>query len=460
MKKILVIFMCLLLFGCNNGQFEDEYLNLAVNQTLRTEGLRDNQLDELKHLDVSYMNISSLEGIEKLVNLESLNISNNVIVDIGRVSELTKLEILDLQNNAIEDVTSLSNLESLEVLLLRGNPITDLSILRPIIGNLKTTDFLVDFDFPDEKLNTHVKELIGESQISYYDLEQIVSLDLLGLDIESLSGIEHMKNLEELKLEKVTSGLENIRKLTNLRYLTIRDSNLESISLISELTDLVYLDLKGNKIRDIGEMSSDLKLKYLDLSYNRISDIGVLNQYIYLKSLYLDGNYIESYASIDSLLGQVDESDIYIVYFNDSNLELAVRDYLRKETGFITLRELESIRSLNASGFGISDLGGIDLLSNLIELDITSNSVSDLDPLTSLDQLQILKAKDNQIADLQPLVYLKAISILDLSENVITSVDPLLFLSNLKYCFLSGNEIEESTVTEELKSKLQVTDEW
>jgi len=80
-----------------------EILSMGRNQIKKLEGLEPVQ-DTLKQLWMSYNNLASLSGIEKLANLEVLFLSNNKIASWGEVERL-------------------ANLPKLRDLLLSGNPI-------------------------------------------------------------------------------------------------------------------------------------------------------------------------------------------------------------------------------------------------------------------------------------------------------------------------------------------------
>ncbi|MBN2795043.1 MAG: leucine-rich repeat domain-containing protein [Clostridia bacterium] len=465
MKKIVIfaIFVVMILTGCNafSDDFEDKQVQIGVDRALRQNGLKNGDYGELRHLDLSFLAIESLEGLEQLTHLESLDISDNVITDITPLKALEDLRILDLQNNLIENLEPLSNLKNLEVLLIRNNPVDSIQGLEPIFGQLKTTDFLTKIAFEDEMFEAYIRELIGkqEDQVSYYDLERIKRIDLRDTEIKDISGIEHAHNLDTLIINQPVKGLGHISGLENLKHLELTNCNIGSLTFITNLKALDYLDLSWNLLSEIQVLKDMNTLTYLDISFNKITDLSPLKSLTQLESLYVNGNYISDYESIESLLSEVKYTDAYIVYFQDNNLDLAIRNQLNKPEGVITKSDLKSIKSLNVSNNGIESLDGIELLENLVELNIGYNNVKDLSPIKTLSQLKILKANNNEIENLSVLKYITELQIIDLKDNLITSIEALTYLNNLEYLLLEGNVIDD-LYKETLKEQVKFTDEW
>ena len=150
------------------------------------------------------------------------------------------------------------------------------------------------------------------------------------------------------------------------------------------------------------------------------------------------------------------------VVFPDKNLEYAIREKLDNHSEPISRGELLQITHLEASGYNITSLKGIegltrleylelennmvaDLeklseLSRLVELNLRSNLIEDIRPLADLNGLRILDLRGNQIADLAPLAGLNNLTKLNLRENEITDITPLSNLTNLTYLNLHSNE--------------------
>ncbi len=98
--------------------------------------------NKIKELDISWHSleflsvadnlISSIDGIEKGINLEYLNLNNNQIVDISPLIHLKKLQELQIWHNEITDLTPLSKITSLQKLDVSNNPFTDASCINAL----------------------------------------------------------------------------------------------------------------------------------------------------------------------------------------------------------------------------------------------------------------------------------------------------------------------------------------
>jgi len=460
MKKIILIIVCAFLIGCQpTNDIQDKIFKKEVIKVMKME---NKSIDEITHLDLSFLGAGSLEGIEVLENLETLTLSNNILTDLEPISGLTQLKVLDIQNNRISDLSPLKALTKLEVLLIRNNPIESIDVIEHLFKGLKTTDFLVDVTFNDPAFEKLIRSLldIEVAQLSYFDLLKLRELDISDSDISDLSGIEHALNLETLIINKPVKNLELVSSLKHLKHLQITHSDIESLELLKKMVELKHLDVSYNKIKDISYIELMSQLTYLDVSRNKISDVSALLTLEALTTLYIESNYIADYNILGDLLDQIKETDIFIVYFNDPSLNEVVKKELNKENGVITLDDLKNIKRLDASGQDIYDIGGIELLENLIELNLSHNRLDDLRAIEKLSNIQILKLSDNNISDMTPLIYLTKLTILDISFNQLTSIDALTYLSNLEYLYMKGNDIDENVQKDVIKNQLKGTDDW
>ena len=86
--------------------------------------------EKLKLQKLGIVNISDIEGLDKLVSLKYLDLDDNLITEINGLDNLKNLESLSLQNNKIEEVQGLENLLILENIFLYGNPVYDWLITK------------------------------------------------------------------------------------------------------------------------------------------------------------------------------------------------------------------------------------------------------------------------------------------------------------------------------------------
>lgn len=136
---IIVIGLCLFASGVFSGiclAFEDPVLDLAVQLEL-ARIKAGNDLSQITSLDLGFLGISSLLGIEQLKNLESLDLRGNPIRDLTPIQGLTKLTSLNLRETAVADLSPIKNLTGLRYLNLHSTPVTDISVIANF-ANLET----------------------------------------------------------------------------------------------------------------------------------------------------------------------------------------------------------------------------------------------------------------------------------------------------------------------------------
>ena len=101
------------------------------------------------------------------------------------------------------------------------------------------------------------------------------------------------------------------------------------------------------------------------------------------------------------LLVGVFQSSTTDVSFEDPALEQAVRDAIDKEEGKIEASDVALLQTLDATGYGIENLEGIEALEELRELNLEDNFIESVSPLTSSSKLETLSLRNNEITDLE-----------------------------------------------------------
>ena len=136
----------------------------------------------------------------------------------------------------------------------------------------------------------------------------------------------------------------------------------------------------------------------------------------------------------------------------DANLAKGVRNalYLDTEGGHIDLlkiprKSLAKLTRLNIKHAGITDLTGLEQVTQLTELSLSYNQISDITLLAQLTQLTELNLEGNEITDPTPLAQLTQLTELNLEGNEITDPTPLAQLTQLTELNLEGNEITDLT---------------
>lgn len=112
------------------------------------------------------------------------------------------------------------------------------------------------------------------------------------------------------------------------------------------------------------------------------------------------------------------------VFFQDDDLELAVRRALDLPLGAITKTELLKLRELDARNVGVQTLRGLEFALNLSRLDVSNKALG-----------------EGGITNISPLARLRNLWFLNLSHNDITDVSSVAGLSNLNDLQLAGNDV-------------------
>ncbi|WP_100619534.1 NEAT domain-containing leucine-rich repeat protein [Bacillus cereus] len=214
-------------------------------------------LKQLSHLALRGNEFSDVTPLVKMDNLESLDLSNNKITNVAPLTEMKNVKSLFLSGNQIEDVTALAKMEQLDYLNLANNKITNVAPLSA----LKNVTYLT----------------LAGNQIE--DIKALYSLPLTDLvltrnKVKDLSGIEQMKQLEELWIGKnEIKDVTPLSKMTQLKQLHLPNNELKDITPLSSLVNLQKLDLEANYISDLSPVSNLKKLVFLSFVANEIRDV-------------------------------------------------------------------------------------------------------------------------------------------------------------------------------------------
>ena len=178
----------------------------------------------------------------------------------------------------------------------------------------------------DRVLRSSIEQILGKlpyESIDTVEMATIVALDLGGLAVESLEGLEYavslraldigsthihdfgpldsMSGLLVLNLDNLQPIYHAIGNLRTLRRLSMRNNKLNGVSVLSQLTELEALDIGGNEVVDIGPLSYLEKLVDLRVDNNRILDVSALVGLEHLVNLDASQNRIEDASSVFSL---------------------------------------------------------------------------------------------------------------------------------------------------------------
>jgi Leucine-rich repeat (LRR) protein len=311
----------------------------------------------VRQLRVTHNQLSSLTAWAHLVNLQYVDVSNNGLTSLSAFQSLVHLRSLRADNNAITSLDGVKYHDGLQILRVRGNCLED-----------------IDFD------NTA--------------LHRLTELDLRSNQIRSLANADQLTALSTLYLDKnelETLPFSDISPLPELKYLSMSDNNLTSLSLRAT-PNLRLLHADRNSISSLAGLDRCRRLDSLSLREQRLPqdtqlNLSFLNQAFEVRKLYLSGNFLE-------------EFDPQADFLNLQFLELA-------NCGLAHLPE---------------DLGA--LMPNLRTVNLDFNALDDLSPLRYIPRLKRLLAAGNRLSDGGAIVEVLSgfphLRCLDLRDNPVT----------------------------------------
>ena len=251
-----------------------------------------------KNLALGSQNLTTLEPLEGLTQLESLNLNNNQITLEDTKSQeilqaMTNLKSLYLNNNKITNIVTINSLKNLTTLHLTGdNNKVNLKEIEDIISNLRY------LTVSNDSLKT----------ITNCDINKITTLNLAGSNLTEIPDLSKFTKLTKLDLRGISSidNFSTISKIVSLENLGLSNVNLHGRMIdFSRLTNLTNLNLSNNTL-----WSEDLEnLKALknnnnltiDLSNNSIIDATALLELNPNTKINLSGNINLSPDSINEL---------------------------------------------------------------------------------------------------------------------------------------------------------------
>ena len=251
---------------------------------------------------------------------------------------------------------------------------------------------------PDANFKAALQDLLDKlatEEITVREARSITTLNIAGLEISDLTGIEHFVNLESLHVY----------------------NNLLSELVLPVLPKLTSLDASGNQLSSLVlEPARMPALQYLDLNRNQFSEL-VLDGFTELSSVDMSYNAIET-----------------VVLRNLPNIHSVHKDRSGFSTGAVALggNPVRDFTAVNLPSQGLSLAGKGDLadngnwllesivlegLPNLVSLFVQDNELSEL-VLPVLPKLTSLYASGNQLSSLllEP-ARMPALQHLDLNRN-------------------------------------------
>lgn len=185
-------------------------------------------------------------------------------------------------------------------------------------------------------------------------LPHLKSLALGGVAANDYEPISRCTGLESLNIATGLPSLELIKKLTNLKELSIQESGLQNLVGLENLTNLTELAIHQTNLNDFAPISKLTNLRKLFIVNSNMTSIDAITNLTNLTELRIDNTPISSLKGIEALT---------------------------------------QLQVLNIPITNVSDLTPLQTIPNLKSLGMVKTRVTNLEPITKL-QLEVLQLSD------------------------------------------------------------------
>ncbi|CAL6106209.1 Conserved_hypothetical protein [Hexamita inflata] len=461
-------------------------------------------LVNLKHLDIRDNLINDISEIIIHQELTYLDIANNYVILINPIAALKKLETLHTNNNMILNFESIINHENFlpswisPQQLLQHEDVAN--TLTPGSNNQNVNNLIQVENEKKEnseyrfKMITLVSPLVQNNKLNIKNESLITNLlfsDYLSIDTLSLN------NCPNVCFDQVP---------VKIKHLSIVCCGLNNIVGVEKMSELEYIDLSGNNLVKCEVLKDMKQLKAINLTNNKIIDLKYIREYIQYQNVLVSKQAKPRIADYKQYLGQeateaqVQEmvtemeenavSNEQIIY--DTEMQQKYKDKVKngvleinkdqslKSTEFIELigyknqnkvTELRiiscynlmldccpksSVKSLTINKCNLKDINGIQIMTQLTQLNLSLNQISDISLLAQLTNLTALDLGQNNIECASVISNFKQLVSLDLSENLIAELSSLRNLLNLQILDVSYNNLKSLNDLSSLSSISQL----
>ena len=441
----------------------------------------------LQRLFLAHTQVATLDPLADLADLRDLDVRYTPVTDITPLSQCPRLEVLKISHTFVQQLDALAGLESLHTLYCTHTPIHDLAPLRfvPALRVLLCDHSRVQALLPLEGL-THLRKVYCDSTrvdqreanrflarrpevLVVYESEALqgwwqalppawaayfrrrVSLD----PVPTREQLHEVATLREVNLagQSAIHSAEPLRMLNRLESLTLDGTRIDSLGPLGELTDLNYLSLRDTYVRSLAPLAYLNRLAFIDLSGTPVADLSPLRELVALEYLSVSDTRVSSLIPLEALplLRQV--------YAEHTGVGLPqVRAFLASHPSALVVFQTERLRqwwetlppewrALFEEAVPVGDAPTGEALHQLISqprLEISNQpGITHLDPLAQMLQLRELRLTGTRVTDLSPLATQTGLAQLVLAQNPLTDLTPLAALRDLRHLNIENTPVED-----------------
>ena len=257
------------------------HLNLSGNPSLtKIDGI-EAVADTLRFLSINGTNITNLDFLKDLTNLEEFQADDTGITSIEVLSNCEKLYAISVNGNKLKSLKGLENTINLQSVDAGYNELTDIKeisnnvlLRRVYLNHNKITDISAL-----KNANAKLTSLyVDDNQISDIScLEGFSVLEYFSADRNAIADISALKQATELKEITITknklTSLNGLENCMQLKRINASDNQISDVSALSNLplpgTYGAYVNLGNNKITEI-TLKDAVNLLFLNLHGNEI----------------------------------------------------------------------------------------------------------------------------------------------------------------------------------------------
>ena len=418
----------------------------------------DNRVNNLCLAACSFQELPSVDSL-KALNLRELNMSYNNLTSVSSIKGLDSLKRLDIAYNHVEDISALSENANIEELVLDGNPIINIEGL----GQLKKLKKLSLKELPI--LPTQY-ELLTEQ------LPQECVTDTTGIKPENSPlvriGQPKGNKVDEVSFSvtaKIDGGVPSntgfywgkSKKLNEMEFVSAEYSDTDN-TFSAKITGV---DTQTNVYFFRGYAENSSGKSYSEI--NRFGDIVWDENYQIRNNTDFEDFY-------NKIITQI-KGSLFIGYGvlggNAVIIDVPVGDQVYKfaPSEITSLAKMSNVSYIEGGLYvvnnPITSIGEISKIEHAARIWVEGNKIINIPDLSKIQGLRTINVARNQISDFTPLLKLENLDTLYLGNNNyiyeesnnIGVLDGLETMTNLKYLDLSGLPLHNWQV-EQLKDKM------
>ncbi len=276
-------------------QFQDPVFRDYIFAKFDEDGnksLSEKEMDEIKEIDVSGLNITSLSGIKHFSNLSKLNCSNTKVKSLD-LNDNEALLSIDCSNCKITSL-SISDCYFLEELNCSNNQLKSLSFSNETLTklNISNNAALKTLDVSKNALKelniegcTALTKLdVSNNALGALDVSGNTALTDLACAKNALKKIDVSANTALTSIDCSDNKIDSLVLGTNdkLTKLVANDNILTSID-VSKCVNLLDLKLNRNELKSLN-IKNNKDMKILEVDDNNIPSIDITNNQILLQT--------------------------------------------------------------------------------------------------------------------------------------------------------------------------------